>query len=230
MKRVAIIQSNYIPWRGYFHLVDSVSDFVFFDEVQYTRRDWRNRNQIKSPNGPQWLTIPVQVKGKFEQKISETVIAESDWREKHLKAIEHSYARANAYDEMFPVLQDLYARLESDLLSTVNFTLTKGILDLLQIPTRLHQSSDFSLREGKTERLLAICEQLGADCYVSGPSAKEYMQLDLFRASGIEVEFFDYGTYGAYPQLHGEFVPNLSIVDLLLNAGKDAKQFISPER
>lgn len=226
MRSVAIVQSNYIPWRGYFDLIKSVSDFVFYDEVQFTKRDWRNRNQIKTKDGLRWLGIPVQVKGKFEQKISEVVIADNTWRETHLKTLSHCYSKAAHFSEMWPIICEIYGRADSEFLSEINERLIQDIMKVLGINTTLYKSSIFTLASERSERLLNICLEIGANKYVSGPSAKAYLDLDLFEKRGVEVEFFNYDGYPEYSQLHGEYVPNVSIIDLLFNVGKDAAQYL----
>ncbi len=225
-RRVAIVQSNYMPWRGYFDLVRSVDDFVFLDEVQFTRRDWRNRNQFKTPNGAQWLTVPVEVKGKFIQLISETVIADSDWKTHHLSFLRHNYGRAVCFQEVFPIVEDIYSSVETLNLSAMNTQTTAALLKLLNISTKLHHSRDFELPEGKNEKLLSICKGLNATCYVSGPSAAGYLDEELFRQNGVQVEFFKYGPYSPYKQLFGSFIDNLSILDLLFNQGLKVEEYI----
>lgn len=175
-KKAAIIQSSYIPWKGYFDVINYVDDFVLFDDVQFTRRDWRNRNKLKTPNGTIWLTIPVEVKGKYLQPIKETAIASPEWANNHFQSWKHSYSKSPYWKENEKWLQDLYKQAgELKLLSHVNHLFIKAICDKLSIETKLHWSSDFQLAEGKTERLLSICQQLGSKEYLSGPAAKVYL-------------------------------------------------------
>ncbi len=226
-KKVAILQSNYIPWKGYFDLIDSVDDFVFYDEVQYTRRDWRNRNKIKLSTGPTWLTIPVQVKGGFEQKISVTRVSTSRWAQEHWLSISHAYARAKFFDMYRDLFKDLYKRAEEmEYLSQINCMFIEAICSQLAINTRLHQSSEFVFLEGKSERLAGICRDLKADAYVSGPAARDYLKEQVFVEMGMSVEWFKYGPYQEYPQLYPPFEAAVSILDLLFATGADARQFI----
>jgi hypothetical protein len=219
-KTIAIIQSNYIPWKGYFDIIRMCDEFMLFDEAQYTRRDWRNRNKIKTPQGPQWLTIPVQVKGKFHQRIDETCVNDGTWVEEHLKSIKHNYARAGAFKEVYPLLEDLYHRVASiSRLSDINYTLLRGLSDLLGIKTPLTWSTDYQSVEGKTDRLISLCQQAGANEYLSGPSAKSYMDEALFQAAGIKLTYIDYSGYPEYPQIHPPFDHGVSVIDLLLNVG-----------
>lgn len=225
--RVAIVQSNYIPWRGYFDLIASVEHFVLFDDVQYTKRDWRNRNLIKTPQGLQWLTVPVNVKGKYSQLIREVELNEHDWVEKHLKSIELNYKKANHFVESWEFVSSLFSQVSNESsLSKVNESLIRGICDFLGIQTQIHSSNEFEILEGKNERLIQICTELDADIYVSGPSAAGYMETNLFKKSNLDVEWFEYPKYQEYPQLWGEFEQGVSILDLLFNCGQGAKELI----
>jgi len=227
-KTIAIIQSNYSPWKGYFDIIRMVDEFMLFDEAQYTRRDWRNRNKIKTPQGAQWLTIPVQVKGKFHQRIDETLVSDAAWIDDHLKSIKHNYARAGAFKEVYPVLEELYRSLTPlTRLSDVNYALLRGLSDLLGIKTPLTWSTDYDSVEGKTDRLISLCQQAGADEYISGPSARAYMDHDLFERSGIKLTYVDYSGYPEYPQIYPPFDHGVSLLDLLLNVGiADAPRYL----
>ncbi|WP_454764702.1 WbqC family protein [Cupriavidus campinensis] len=225
MKKVAILQSNYIPWKGYFDMIASVDEFILYDDMQYTRRDWRNRNQIKTPQGVQWLTIPVQVKGRYEQTIRETEIeASSGWASAHWKTLEQNYKRAAHFDEIAAWLRPIYLDRECRYLSQMNRTLIEAICGYLGISTRITNSWDYQLVEGKTERLADLCAQAGATEYVSGPSAKGYIDETVFAARHIELSWFDYAGYPEYPQLWGEFTHAVTILDLLFNCGQSARQ------
>lgn len=226
-KKVAIIQSNYIPWKGYFDIIRKVDEFMLFDEAQYTRRDWRNRNKIKTPQGVQWLTIPVQVRGKYHQRIAETVVSDPAWADEHLKAIQHNYAKAACFKTAFPALQDLYHQAAAEIhLSKINYVFLRGLCDLLGIRTPLTWSMDYQSAEGKTDRLISLCQQCGANEYVSGPSARAYMDEALFERSGIKLTYVDYAGYPEYPQLYSPFEHAVSIVDLILNTGADAPHYL----
>jgi hypothetical protein len=225
-KTVAILQSNYIPWKGYFDLIHMVDEFILYDDMQYTRRDWRNRNLIKTPAGTAWLTIPVEVKGKYYQKINETRISEPGWAEKHWQTICHSYARAPFFRSYRPLLEELYRGATQPLLSEVNYHFLRAICDLLQIRTRISWSMDYRLEEGKTERLVALCRQAGATAYISGPAAQRYIAPELFEQAGIELRWMDYAGYPEYPQLHPPFEHGVSIIDLILSVGEDARSYM----
>ena len=226
MKKVAILQSNYIPWKGYFDLIGSVDEFILYDDMQYTRRDWRNRNQIKTPQGVQWLTVPVRVKGKYDQKIRDTEIDGSDWAAAHWKALAQNYARAPHFAEIAAWLEPLYLAASYTHLSELNRRFIEAVCAYLRIDTVISDSSDYTLVEGKTERLVDLCAQAGGTEYVSGPSARDYVDESVFERSGIQLTWFDYAGYPEYPQLWGEFAHGVTVLDLLFNCGKDAGRFM----
>lgn len=226
MKKVAIVQSNYIPWKGYFDLINSVDEFVLYDDMQYTRRDWRNRNKIKMPQGPTWLTIPVEVKGKYFQKINETRISDSDWAKQHWSSIKQCYSKAPYFKQYSAQFEDMYLSMNEEYLSQVNFKFIQMINDILGITTKLSWSSEFVLEEGQTEKLLGICRQAGAECYISGPAAKDYFNEDTAQEMGIKVEWMDYSDYPEYPQLFEPFEHGVSILDLIFNVGPSAQSFM----
>jgi hypothetical protein len=225
-KTVAVVQSCYIPWKGYFDLINSVDEFILYDDMQYTRRDWRNRNRIKAKAGLQWLTIPVQVKGRYYQRIRETLIGDRQWPEKHLETLRHSYGRAPYFREYEGFFADLYARASQAYLSEVNHHFLQAICRLLGIQTTLSWSSDYVLAEGKTERLVQLCKQAGATRYLSGPSARDYLDEGLFAAEGIGVSYMDYAGYPEYRQLYPPFEHAVSIVDLIFHTGPDARRYM----
>lgn len=229
---VIITQSNYIPWRGYFDLIRSADRIVLLDSVQYTRRDWRNRNRIKTPNGAMWLTIPVEVKGRYHQAIDETLISDRTWAEEHIRSIELAYRRASHFDVVSPWLFDLLRSVaEEPYLTNVNERLIREFCTKLDISAQISRCSEILRRDvsramDASDRLLKICREIGATKYVSGPAAKSYLDVDAFMRNGIEVSWMDYSGYREYPQLWGAFDPSLSIVDLLLNTGATAGSFL----
>lgn len=224
-KKVAILQSNYIPWKGYFDLIAAVDEFIIYDDMQYTRRDWRNRNQIKTPQGVQWLTVPVKVKGKFHQKINETEIDGLEWAKSHLRSLTQNYSRSPYFKEILEIISPIYSSPPS-MLTALNVSLIRVICGYLGVRTNIRLSSEFSLREGKTERLVDLCTQLGATEYISGPAAKDYIVESLFVESGIQLTWFNYGDYSEYPQLFGEFQHGVTILDLLSNCGKFSPKYM----
>lgn len=228
MKRVAILQSSYIPWKGYFDLMRQVDEFILYDDAQFTKRDWRNRNQIKTKDGLLWLTIPVDVKGKFTQAVKDVTISDPAWSDRHFKTIAAAYARAPYFRDMKDALEDLFRGATSARLSDVNRRFIERLAGMLGVTTKLSSSMDYTLPEGRVERLVALCRQAGATSYLSGPSAKDYIDRDahLFAEAGIEVSFMDYAGYPEYPQLYPPFAHQVSVVDLLLNTGPAAPDYL----
>lgn len=194
--------------------------------MQYTRRDWRNRNQIKTRDGLQWLTVPVEVKGKYFQKINETIISDPDWGKQHWNKIVHNYSKAEFFSQYKDLFEELYLNNNEKYLSRVNYNFLKVICDFLNIKTNIRWSGEFELLEDRNERLLNICKKCNATDYYSGPAAKAYMDLSLFERENIKVHWFDYSGYPEYRQLHGEFTHAVSILDLIFNEGPNSKKFM----
>ncbi|RUR08736.1 WbqC family protein [Legionella sp. km772] len=226
MKKVAIVQSNYIPWKGYFDLIAAVDEFILYDCMQYTRRDWRNRNQIKTPQGIQWLSVPVSVKGKYYQSIRDTLIDGPAWAHDHWKTLVQNYRRAPHFDEIAAWLEPLYTQLTYSHLSSLNRQFLEAICNYLGIKTLLTDSANYQLGEGKTEKLVNLCVQAGATEYISGPAALNYLDEHLFAEKNIKLTWFDYSGYEEYPQLWGEFTHGVSILDLLFNCGKNTEKYM----
>jgi len=225
-KTVAIVQSNYIPWKGYFHLIDLADEFILYDDVQYTRRDWRNRNRIKTQQGVQWLTIPVQVKGKYSQRIADTLAGDPDWPRVHWRTLAHSYSRAPHFGRYSELFESLYLSMSESHLSRINFLFIREVCQLLGIETKLSWSSDYQLVDGKTERLVELCRQAGASDYLSGPAARDYLDESQFAAVGIRVRWMEYSGYREYPQVYPPFEHGVSVLDLLFNTGPDAAKYM----
>lgn len=226
MKKVAILQSNYIPWKGYFNIIKAVDEFVLLDNVQYTRRDWRNRNLIKTKNGLKWLTIPVEVKGQYLTNIKDVTTVDNSWRLIHWNQINETYKDAPFFKTYQAFFRDLYLNDEEKNLSTINFKFINQINLLLNILTPIRWSMEFDTPAEKTERLLHICKHLNADIYLSGPAAKSYLDLDLFRQHNIEVEWADYSNYPQYNQHYPPFEHFVSIVDLLFHEGQNSINYL----
>ena len=222
---MAIVQSNYIPWKGYFDMIAAVDEFILYDDMQYTRRDWRNRNQIKTPQGTKWITVPVITKGKYHQKICETEIQDNAWPITHWKALSLNYGRAPCFAEVASWLKPLYFEETYTHLSQLNRRLIEEICAYLGIQTAITSSSAYSLLDGKTERLADLCVQSGGTEYISGPAAKDYVDEKVFSDLGIKLTWFDCAGYPEYPQLWGEFTHGVTILDLLFNCGKDSSRY-----
>lgn len=226
-RSVVITQSNYIPWKGYFDQINSSDYFVFYDCVQYTRRDWRNRNKIKTPQGLKWLTIPVNTKGNFSAPISEIEVTSSCWAEEHWNLLCHTYKKAPCFGEVEQFIKGLYeVAATRNLLTDINKIFIKDLAQFLGISAVFRDSSNFVLKPGRTERLLGICEDIGATNYVSGPAAKSYLDGDCFKEKGISVTWFEYEGYPEYPQLYGDFVHGVSVLDLIFSVGNKARDYI----
>lgn len=222
--KIGVIQSSYIPWRGYFDFIASVDTFVFHDDIQYTKSDWRNRNRIKTPKGTEWLTVPVRYK-EVSQLICETSIDHStSWQQKHLRKMQESYREAPYAQAALDIIASVPAD-QSETISNLNIVLTKRICEYLCITTPLITSSDLSLVGTKTDRLIDLLKKLNATTYLSGPSAEAYLDKDAFPRNGIRLEYKSYN-YDPYPQLWGEFEGAVTILDLIANCGPDAKNFI----
>jgi hypothetical protein len=218
LKKIAISQSNYIPWKGYFDLINSVDEFTLYDDAQYTRRDWRNRNKIKTPQGLQWLTIPVDVKGKYLQKINETKISDKGWGVKHWQQIKQNYAKAKNFKKYKDIFEELYLSCKEEYLSEINHKFIIAINQILGIKTKIRFSSEFEIYGDQTEKLINICKQCNATVYISGPAAKTYFDEQLANKENILVKYMNYENYKEYEQLYPPFEHGVTILDLILNA------------
>lgn len=229
-KKIAILQSNYIPWKGYFDLIASVDEFIFYDEMQYTKNDWRNRNKIKTSNGLKWLVIPVNNKGHQDhlQKISQTKIVDRNWVKSHWGTILISYSKTPFFKKYRAFFESLYKSCEDEeLLCNINYKFILAINELLGIKTKISFDKDYGLIEGKTERLVDLCQKAGATEYISGPAAKDYIDAALFEKADIKLTWMDYSKYDEYPQLHPPFEHGVSVLDLIFNAGDEAKNYMN---
>ena len=227
--KIAILQSNYIPWKGYFDIIDSVDEFIFYDEMQYTKNDWRNRNKIKTQNGLIWLTIPCETKGIISgsQKINETKIVDKKWTKKHWNSIYNAYTKAPYFKEYKQIFEDLYKDCEKEeYLCKVNYKFIFAINELLGINTKISFSQDYGLIEGKTERLVDLVKKAGGTEYISGPAAKNYIDEELFSKANIKLTWMEYYGYKEYPQLYPPFEHGVSILDLIFNCGKKSINYI----
>jgi hypothetical protein len=226
MKKIVITQSNYIPWKGYFDAIALADEFVIYDDMQYTRSDWRNRNLIKTQQGLKWLTIPVQVKGKFSQKINETKVSDKSWNKAHWNSIKENYKKAAHFKTYKDFFENLYLTVDFDYLTDINCHFLTQIGSLLNIETNFRFSSSFELKEERTERLVAICTELGGTDYYSGPAAKAYMNEALFEVANVNVHYLDYSNYPEYTQAFPPFEHGVSIIDLLFNEGENAVNYL----
>ena len=227
--KVVILQPSYIPWRGYFDQICRADLFIFYDDVQYDKRGWRNRNQIKTSKGKQWLTIPVYSHGAQTENIPINqirIVWDNPWSQNHLKALQHSYAKAPHFDRYLPLLETFYQRRDEFLADfTIDFTIALAY-ELGNTHTRFTRSSKITGIDGqKTDRLIQILQAVGATHYISGPSARDYIEKEKFDSTGIALEYMEYN-YPEYPQLYPTFDPYVSILDLLFMTGPDALSYI----
>lgn len=217
--KAVVLQSNYIPWKGYFELINDSDIFCFYDEVQYTKNDWRNRNKVVGQNGDFWLTIPVS-KESVKQKISDVRLVDHSWQEQHLKSIEHSYHRAPFKKEVLSLLRPIYLEKPWTHISELNQHMIKEISRFIGIKTEFKDSKNFKLSEGRLNRLVDLVVQLEGTVYISGPAAKNYLagNENLFSDKKIELRYKEYGPYLKYVNHHNDFV---SIIDVMMNVHKE---------
>jgi hypothetical protein len=224
-KKISIIQSNYIPWKGYFDLIGLADEFIVYDDAQFTKNDWRNRNKIKTKNGVEWITIPVYHRS-LSQKISETQVSSSKWGVKNWNAIKTNYGKAPHFKLYGPQFEQFYLTQTSTFLSDINISLIKTICEILKIKTKISNVADYDLAGDANEKLIGLCKQSKASHYLSGPAAKDYLKEDRFSNEGITVEWMDYSGYPEYPQLHPPFTHHVSILDLIFNTGHDSFKYM----
>ena len=227
-KKVAILQSNYIPWKGYFDIIARADVFVVYDNCQYTKGDWRNRNKIKTSTGAQWLTVPIKTKGRRFQKINEAEVQDTFWVDKHLKSLEINYHKSPYFSRTMEWVYPLYSCFkEHKKLSIINKLLIKKVCEKLYIKTAIIDAEPFQIEGQKNQALLSMLQQLGkVSHYISGPAAKDYLDEDLLERHGIKVEWMDYSDYPEYSQLYPPFVHDVSVMDLLFNEGPNSRNFL----
>ena len=226
MNKVAICQSNYIPWRGYFDLSASADVFVIYDEVQYTKNDWRNRNLIKTATGLSWLTVPVR-RESIHQKINETLTMSTGWERKHITALTLNYSKSPFFQMYKDEIFEIYENFTS--LSNLNVNMIKKICEILMIGTKIIDSSDLRLSGDRNSKLIDACIKLNATTYISGPSASCYLDTAAFNLNNINVNWMDYSGYLEYPQRFGTFIGNVSILDLIFNIGPNSKKYLKKQ-
>lgn len=218
-------QSNYIPWKGYFDLIHDADLFVFYDDVQFTKNDWRNRNRIKSPAGMQWLTVPVGT--DLNRLIGDVAIPERRWQSRHWKTLRQCYGTAPFFKQYQTFLDHVYLEREWHNLSELNqFLIQTVAAEFLGIKTTFARSSDFVCAGAKQDRLLSLLRGVQADVYISGPAAKAYLEPARFTAAGIELTWKDYVGYPEYPQLFPPFEHAVTILDVLFHVGSRASSYI----
>jgi len=225
MKRIAILQSNYIPWKGYFDIINFVDEFIFYDDVQYTKNDWRNRNLIKTEKGPKWITIPCGANEK--RLICEVELKDKKWQQKHWQQLKIYYGKTKYWGIYKNFFENFYLNKEWKYLSEVNQCMIKTICrEILGIKTIFRDSREFNLANAKGDRVLELAKNTNATTYLSGPSAKNYIDEQKFFKAGIKVNWMDYSGYPEYNQLYPPFDHKVSIIDLIFNVGSEAPKFM----
>ncbi|QTA38635.1 WbqC family protein [Thermosipho ferrireducens] len=227
MSRIAILQPNYLPWKGVFDMINRVDIFVFLDNVQYTKHDWRNRNYIKTPNGKQLIVVPVK-NNSIKQLIKDVMVSDKvNWQRKHYNSFIANYSKAPYFKDFKWMLEDFYVKQQWVYLSELNIYTTRVICEVLGIKkTEFVKASELEIQNAdKNLRLINIIKALGGKEYLSGPAAKDYLDLELFAKNEIKVEFMNY-KYPVYPQLYGNFLHEVTVLDVIFNCGKNAKNYI----
>ena len=224
-RRLAILQSNYIPWKGYFDLIHDVDLFVFYDDNQYTSRDWRNRNKVKTAQGPSWISVPVG--HDRERLICEVEIPESTWQAKHWRTIEQCYGKCPYFTRYQEYFEHVYLGSIWRNLSELNQSTIRHIAgEFLGLRTEFADSRSFSPQGHKLDKLLDVVVKSGARSYISGPAAKDYIVAERFEQLGVELRWKDYSGYPEYSQRFPPFEHGVTILDLLFNVGPDAPWYI----
>jgi len=223
--RGVILQPNYIPWAGYFELINTSDIFVFLDDVQYTRRDWRNRNKIKTENESKWLTVPVIKQNRESLLIKDVMIDNTNnWRRSHYDTLKRFYSNA-PYWELYQEFIDSMYLMEWGNLCELDIAFIVKISNILKLNTKFVRSSSLMTNGTKEEKLISICKELGISTYVSGPSGKNYINDNKFAKDDIELEYHEYATVN-YDQLYGDFNPFVTVLDLLFNCGNDSSNYV----
>lgn len=224
MKTVVILQSNYIPWKGYFDLINDADEFIFLDDVQFTTRDWRTRNKLKTAQGAQWISVPVG--SNTSRLICDVQINEHKWQVIHYKTIVSNYKKTPYFSRYEELLENFYLNKKWINLSEMNQFLIRSIAYDLGIDTIFKDSREYSAVGNNEERLLDLLSKAGGSRYISGPSAKNYINPSTFESAGVELIWKDYLDYPTYPQRFEPFEHEVSILDLLFNVGPDAPWYV----
>jgi hypothetical protein len=220
--RIGILQPGYLPWLGFFEQMYRTDVFVLYDDVQYDKEGWRNRNRIKGANGALWLTVPVHVKLSDHPLISEVRIDnKANWRKKHLMSLKMNYAKAPFFSKYIGIFEEAFSR-EWDYLVDIDMYFILKLSDCLGLGNKkIVRSSELNVEGDRIERLINICKMFDADVFYEGASGKDYLDSHYFSEQGITIEYQDY-FHPVYKQLYGDFIPYLSLVDLLFNHGDES--------
>lgn len=225
--RIGILQPGYLPWLGFFEQMFRSDVFVLYDDVQYDKDGWRNRNRIKTANGIQWLTVPAIVKFQDRPLVREVRIDnKQNWRKKHLFSIRQNYAKAPFFEQYIGMFEEAYMQ-EWELLVDLNRYFISRLAEAFGMKDKkILMSSDLQVKGDRIDRLIAICRMFKADVFYEGESGREYIETERFAEQGITVEFQNY-RHPVYRQLYGAFVPYLSAIDLLFNHGPEGLSILT---
>jgi hypothetical protein len=232
LKRVTLLQSNYLPWRGYFDFMAKSDEFIVYDSCQYTVNDWRNRNQVKTATGPRWITIPIITKGRVGQRIAEAEVVDHKWVRTHLATLSDSLNKAPFGHEVVDLLRGCYERsLATRRLHEINVDFLSAVRRYLGLECRISDDSAYDV-DGladlpRSAKVAELVHRAGATRYLTGPRGLDYLDVDEFISRGVAIDVLDYSTLEPYPQLYGDFVGNVSIVDLLAYAGDGASTYLT---
>lgn len=223
--RLAILQPGYLPWLGFFEQMYHSDIFVVYDNVQYDKHGWRNRNRIKTSNGAQWLTVPVLTKGQ-DKPLNRDILIDNktNWGKKHLLSLRQNYSKAPCFKEYISFFEDTYSR-QWDKLIDLDMHLIRRFAEILGIKSKIVFASSLQATGDAVQRLISICKELGADTFYEGAAGKDYIDTKVFEKAGITLEFQDY-QHPVYKQLYGDFLPYLSIVDLIFNHGSHSLEIL----
>ena len=227
--KIIITQSNYIPWKGYFTTMKKATHIVLYDDAQYTKRDWRNRNKIITPKGPTWLSIPVDVKGKYLQKINEAKITDHSWSFSHWNKIKQNYKKAPCFEQYRKTFEKTYLEElpQYEYLSDINSHMIKKCINLLNLDIKVLDSRSFKIRGGKTEKLINICNDLEANEYFTGPAAKGYIDEAMFVKNNIKLSYYKLKDFPEYRQCWNDFEHKISIMDMFFNLGTQTVKYFN---
>lgn len=218
-------QPVYLPWLGLFHKIAVADLFCFFDVVQYQRKDYNNRNKIKTHSGEIWLSVPVESKQHFEKSVGEICVVQNGWQRKHLKSIQYAYQKAPFFRDYMADVESILLRQSDGTLAALNFEILRFLMRSLAIETPIVRASDFDFQGTRSDLVLDMCLQLKADMYVFGSQGRSYAEVGKFLAADVKPYFQDY-RHPTYRQLHGEFLPYMSVIDLLFNEGPRSREIL----
>jgi len=232
LKRITLLQSNFLPWRGYFDFMANSDEFIVYDSCQYTVNDWRNRNQIKTHDGVRWITVPVITKGRFGQRITDAQVVDHRWIRTHLSTLAASLGKAPQAGPALEMLGECYAAAaNTQWLHDINVGFLEAIHASFGFNCRLSDDSQYGIDTldelTPSAKVAELVQRAGGTRYLTGPRGLDYLEPDDFAARAIAIDVLDYSTLAPYPQLYGDFVDHLSVIDLLANVGTDSRSYLT---